>query len=261
MDVYAKKLEKYEEDIRKKRKDVGKKFFDSKSIWKAAPASNVNLNFEHPGDEEQVNAIDLWSKQQEIPRVVIPRSQIELDVAGIWEREIRTTKYGIDYAYHEIETTRMEYNEKMAECKQKGKQYRGCMYKTMQDRILFTKTNNENIQWCNEFYLRNHKQAITRVFQDPKTKNIHGVAQVKEPDGKITTYKPVLDDRWFEHQARPGLKEYIIRQLDCHKDVVLSDFDREKKDQISKVRYIKSCLLYTSPSPRDKRQSRMPSSA
>ena len=34
LNVYAKKLEKYEQDIRKKGKDVGKKFFDNKSIWK-----------------------------------------------------------------------------------------------------------------------------------------------------------------------------------------------------------------------------------
>ena len=31
--------------------------------------------------------------------------------------------------------------------------------------------------------------------------------------------------------------------------------------QLGKIYYIKGCLLYTSPSPRDKRQSRMPSSA
>ena len=31
--------------------------------------------------------------------------------------------------------------------------------------------------------------------------------------------------------------------------------------QLSASRALKSCLLYTSPSPRDKRQSRMPSSA
>ena len=38
------------------------------------------------------------------------------------------------------------------------------------------------------------------------------------------------------------------------------DFDLDKKCvQLDEV--IKSCLLYTSPSPRDKRQSRMPSSA
>ena len=31
--------------------------------------------------------------------------------------------------------------------------------------------------------------------------------------------------------------------------------------RIEKVTVLRSCLLYTSPSPRDKRQSRMPSSA
>ena len=46
------------------------------------------------------------------------------------------------------------------------------------------------------------------------------------------------------------------------KDPVISaaphpDFDYEKKT----FRKSKGCLLYTSPSPRDKRQSRMPSSA
>ena len=34
-----------------------------------------------------------------------------------------------------------------------------------------------------------------------------------------------------------------------------------KEEKISKLRYIAICLLYTSPSPRDMRRSRMPSSA
>ena len=44
-------------------------------------------------------------------------------------------------------------------------------------------------------------------------------------------------------------------------------FIPENKDDLVKfikkcpVKYPKTCLLYTSPSPRDKRQSRMPSSA
>ena len=32
-------------------------------------------------------------------------------------------------------------------------------------------------------------------------------------------------------------------------------------ESMKKITFNKSCLLYTSPSPRDKRQSRMPSSA
>ena len=34
-----------------------------------------------------------------------------------------------------------------------------------------------------------------------------------------------------------------------------------KEKSMASVKVLKSCLLYTSPSPRDKRQSRMPSSA
>eukprot|EP00827_Trimyema_finlayi_P004535 TRINITY_DN4599_c0_g1_i1.p2 TRINITY_DN4599_c0_g1~~TRINITY_DN4599_c0_g1_i1.p2 ORF type:complete len:111 (+),score=58.25 TRINITY_DN4599_c0_g1_i1:37-333(+) len=39
--------------------------------------------------------------------------------------------------------------------------------------------------------------------------------------------------------------------------VLLKYWYRNKQDR----QYVQSCLLYTSPSPRDKRQSRMPSSA
>ena len=35
---------------------------------------------------------------------------------------------------------------------------------------------------------------------------------------------------------------------------------QKRADQVKAI-YAKTCLLYTSPSPRDKRQSRMPSSA
>ena len=41
------------------------------------------------------------------------------------------------------------------------------------------------------------------------------------------------------------------------------DWAQEKRDQtqVTLLMHLGSCLLYTSPSPRDKRQSRMPSSA
>ena len=43
---------------------------------------------------------------------------------------------------------------------------------------------------------------------------------------------------------------------------IWQEFHRQnKKVLVIEVGNIKSCLLYTSPSPRDKRQSRMPSSA
>ena len=42
---------------------------------------------------------------------------------------------------------------------------------------------------------------------------------------------------------------------------MLADDELGSKREDYKVPLPKSCLLYTSPSPRDKRQSRMPSSA
>ena len=42
---------------------------------------------------------------------------------------------------------------------------------------------------------------------------------------------------------------------------VIASIDSEKVGTQEFVEYLRSCLLYTSPSPRDKRQSRMPSSA
>ena len=42
---------------------------------------------------------------------------------------------------------------------------------------------------------------------------------------------------------------------------VLSQTPKDNVDENAITTLLKSCLLYTSPSPRDKRQSRMPSSA
>ena len=48
-----------------------------------------------------------------------------------------------------------------------------------------------------------------------------------------------------------------------HVTLVASAKSKGKKIKVKNVEYevISTCLLYTSPSPRDKRQSRMPSSA
>ena len=56
-------------------------------------------------------------------------------------------------------------------------------------------------------------------------------------------------------------------ELNNGEKVKLPFSDKEYKNRVSKLRDVMSdnnmdiCLLYTSPSPRDKRQSRMPSSA
>ena len=61
----------------------------------------------------------------------------------------------------------------------------------------------------------------------------------------------------FENRAKENPNSIAITML----------MSGEKNEQPRRITYnelnksIKSCLLYTSPSPRDKRQSRMPSSA
>ena len=46
-----------------------------------------------------------------------------------------------------------------------------------------------------------------------------------------------------------------------HLAIIIKSIELEQKDQEIEKRGPRICLLYTSPSPRDKRQSRMPSSA
>ena len=73
----------------------------------------------------------------------------------------------------------------------------------------------------------------------------------------------------FQRRERLGLIEAIwgqdksIDQLKRLSESVLSKNEVVFITRINseKANYLKGCLLYTSPSPRDKRQSRMPSSA
>ena len=68
------------------------------------------------------------------------------------------------------------------------------------------------------------------------------------------------DDRLIEHAIASLTDVYaeLQRDSDCHFEVRLpKQLSREESLHLQED----ICLLYTSPSPRDKRQSRMPSSA
>ena len=78
-----------------------------------------------------------------------------------------------------------------------------------------------------------------------------------------------IDGDYHDHVAEDDLKrEEYLRNLGWH---IIRFSDKEVEDDIEAVgiqiaktlglKYEYNCLLYTSPSPRDKRQSRMPSSA
>ena len=55
------------------------------------------------------------------------------------------------------------------------------------------------------------------------------------------------------------LDRYIIGQDDAKKSVAIALRNRWRRQQLPED--MRDCLLYTSPSPRDSRRSRMPSSA
>ena len=67
--------------------------------------------------------------------------------------------------------------------------------------------------------------------------------------GKIVTIKDFFRKSMIEQEAVNSVISYTYYEIQ----------DGERPDVVADRLY--GCLLYTSPSPRDKRQSRMPSSA
>ena len=61
-------------------------------------------------------------------------------------------------------------------------------------------------------------------------------------------------------EANKGRNRATTREVDDTKTEVVCGKSKKVKRRVRKVK-LNPCLLYTSPSPRDKRQSRMPSSA
>ena len=77
-------------------------------------------------------------------------------------------------------------------------------------------------------------------------------AKIDMASGNLNMRDPVLYRILRAHHHRTGDKWCIYPMY---------DFAHGQSDSIEKITHSICCLLYTSPSPRDKRQSRMPSSA
>ena len=61
--------------------------------------------------------------------------------------------------------------------------------------------------------------------------------------------------------SRPEAEERLRRSFALTALAEAEDIKLDDKDVDAKIKEVKNCLLYTSPSPRDMRRSRMPSSA
>ena len=130
-----------------------------------------------------------------------------------------------------------QFDDKIETCEKKGKEFYQCKRVTIAAKQEALSFNKKSILWCIHYYLRNHKHAITKAFYSNKMKKYYGIAEVQEPDGKVTEYLPELDNTWFIHQARHGLQDYIKDGCKSKRFVQISQFDMEKKDQFSKLRY------------------------
>ena len=120
-----------------------------------------------------------------------------------------------------------------------------------------------NLQGGNSFggYLNNIKKAAVEKLSDAD----------KESLASVLNQKPVDKDPYAELKARAVVKQWKLEDLLPIADSELAGRDLENgKRMFSTAQCYKChrlnrnggiCLLYTSPSPRDQRGSRMPSSA
>ena len=156
---------------------------------------------------------------------------------------------------------------------------------------FFTKNNLDKLRWQGELILKD-KDSLTiigcrKCFDNLleifiKTENFDGLflklVEVLEMSGlevinaniSTSTNKAVASNTFiskFSHHDRQ-LNNSEIQELTKKINDNFFNFSRKKDKTVKKKKKIKSfnqplkiCLLYTSPSPRDQRGSRMPSSA
>ena len=93
------------------------------------------------------------------------------------------------------------------------------------------------------------------IITHPKLKQYH--LYFEKPEEWLFTNNETNSEKLF---GQPNKTPYVKDLF--HDAVINSDFELTRAvDEGTKFAPMYSCLLYTSPSPRDKRQSRMPSSA
>ena len=98
---------------------------------------------------------------------------------------------------------------------------------------------------------RGVSNLFTALMGDPNLDNTMAMLGMGHDTGEGIIEK--RNGRW---QVKwEGLKESPYRKM------VFTEFDRLARAHGGRYKRLKACLLYTSPSPRDRQKSRMPSSA
>ena len=118
--------------------------------------------------------------------------------------------------------------------------------------------NRNRLAWCvgiaaslllmsiagSQFLTQGHNARIAKS-KHTRIDDVNSSNEVAKPEGTVASPSEERENKQKMMMVTPA----IILQ------------EEEEESQLGLVELSKGCLLYTSPSPRDKRQSRMPSSA
>ena len=85
------------------------------------------------------------------------------------------------------------------------------------------------------------------------------LAPIKKKGGRNNMGRITVRHRGGGHKRRYRIIDFLRNKINIPAKVVSIEYDPNRTARISLLHY--ACLLYTSPSPRDRQKSRMPSSA
>ena len=117
------------------------------------------------------------------------------------------------------------------------------------DSIPGLATTNSELQFQDKFY-----EALKQKGIENYTKAIDALKSCSKlyPERAVVYY--LLGDLYYKTKA------YSRSEINLQKAIVLDKDNFWYKEKLYQL-YVHTCLLYTSPSPRDRQKSRMPSSA
>ena len=124
---------------------------------------------------------------------------------------------------------------------------------TLQDRV--DAIAERAIRWSSlRIKPRNEKKLAITVFSFPPDKGNVGTAAYLDVFGSIHLVMQEMKAKGYDVQDLPSTPRELL-------EAVINDADAMQGSPELSIAHRMSCLLYTSPSPRDRTRSRMPSSA
>ena len=126
--------------------------------------------------------------------------------------------------------------------------------------------NKVKIALQNSFYPESFKDTIPKDWKQEKI-NFENIQLQKNRNTIFNSDFTLINDGWIssiDFLEFEKINEYgLFENLDKRSIDFLGSFDQNLRSKLFPIGVVPYtiCLLYTSPSPRDKRQSRMPSSA